>query len=114
MRIVNGSNSLLRLPPTQWPLDGRSAAPLREELRDERMFLTRLDRQRRQRERHRQRGVLSQRARSDGTRVGRMGIVDPDRAVDETTELQLPKSCFELHQQPVARWAPAAGAGVAP
>jgi hypothetical protein len=41
-----------------------------------------------------------------------MGVVDPDRAIDETTEFRLTRSRFELHQQPVSRWPPAARHGV--
>jgi len=41
-----------------------------------------------------------------------MGVVDPDRAVDETTEFRLTGPRFELHHQPVSRRPPAARHGV--
>src|SRR5262245_33491015 len=95
--------SLLRAPLPPSALGGLSTAPLRQELRDERMCLARLDSQGRQCERHCQCRVIPDRPGRDGTRVGRMGVVDPDRAVNQPPELQIAGSRFELDEESIAR-----------
>ena len=64
------------------------AAPLRQELRDERVLLTRLHGQRRQGERHRQRGVIT-----GNVRCGQRGITN--RFDAELLNLQ--STMHELH-----------------
>ena len=61
---------------------GRSAAPVCQELVDERVLVAGFDGEWRQCERHSKRRVIAERSRRNGTRVRRMRIVDPNGAVD--------------------------------
>src|SRR5437868_14400460 len=65
----------------------RRAAPMRQELRDERVLVTRLDGQRRKREADRERDVISTRSRRDGAGIRRVRLVDPDGTVGEAGQL---------------------------
>lgn len=67
------------------------------------MFNDKLDGERRERHRHQHYQVIangSRRARAD---IRKMRIIDPERAVDEPSELAVTKTRFELNEQPVSR-----------
>ena len=91
---------------------GLCGAPLCQELRDERVLVIRVDSQGCQRERHRDSGVIAQRPRHDGARIRGMGVVDPDRVVNQPAEFRIAGSGFKMHQQSVPRRPSATGDGV--
>ena len=98
---------LLRPPPAGHSVRGLCAAPVCQELRDERVLVARLDRQRRQRERHGERGVVAERPRRHRARERRMGVVDPDGAVHQPAQFRIGRPRLELHEQTVPRRTPA-------
>jgi hypothetical protein len=59
---------------------------------DERLDSTRLERERRQRERHRQRGVMAERPRSNGTRVGGASLIGLNGSADKANRRAIPPS----------------------
>ena len=101
-----------RPPLARGAFYGLCGAPLCQELRDERVLVIRVDSQGCQRERHRDSGVIAERPRRDGARIRGMGVVDPDRVVNQPAEFRIAGSGFKMHQQSVPRRPSATGDGV--
>ncbi len=100
--------AFLRPPPAGRSVRGLRAAPVCKELRDERVLVARFDRQRRQRERHGERGVVAERPRCHRTRERGMGVIDPDGAVHQPAQFRNRPAATRT--APADRSAPAAAA----
>src|SRR5579864_8937983 len=103
-RLYRSSDrNVLAPPPARHPVRALRPAPVCKELSDERVLVARFDGQWRQSERHGERNVVPDRSRRNSARVRRMGIVDPDRAVHQSPELEIGRTRLELHHQTVPR-----------
>ena len=101
-----------RTPTLARAFYGLCGAPLGQELRDERVLVIPVDSQRCQRKRHRDSGVIAERPRRDGARIRGMGVVDPDRVVNQPAEFRIAGTGFKMHLQSVPRRPSATGDGV--
>src|SRR2546428_439486 len=93
-----------RLPPAAALPPPERGAPARQERDDERVFLRRLDGERREGQRGRERDVVALRAGGHGAAVRRVGLVDPHGRFHQPGQLRVVRARFELDAEAVARW----------
>ena len=101
----NDSGLRPRAPLARRALQCLRGAPLRKELRDERMFVVTLDGQRCQRERYGESCVITERSRRGRAKVGGMDVVDPDRVINESS--RAPDRRLSIRPASEVRTAPA-------